>query len=371
MACIMKVESMTTVTPRAGILHIKPHMVTSPAGKAGVRKVDLANNESALGPSPAVIAAAREAMGSIERYPDDAPGHLAVAIGKSFNLEPARIVCGHGSDEILQRLARGYINPGDEVIHSVHGYLKFPNYAHAMDATPVPAPDEDFCASVDGMLSRLTPRTRMVLLANPDNPTGTCLPGTEIRRLHAGLPGNVLLVLDSAYAEYVTAADYELPVSLIDGSSNVVMTRTFSKIFGMAGMRLGWLYGPPAVVDVLHRLGLTFPISRPAMAAGIAAVQDQAYMRHVAGYNHDQREAFSAQMRALGLRVLPSNTNFVLLDFEGRGASAKAAFDHLAARGILGRMFTQPDYRNMLRVTIGLDTEMRQTVAVLRELLAF
>jgi histidinol-phosphate aminotransferase len=361
---------MNTVSPRAGILNIQPHMVATPAARPGVRKVDLSNNESAMGPSPNARAAAREAIDEIERYPDEGPRHLAAAIGQAFGLDPARIVCGHGSDELLQRLARGYVDPGDEVIHSVHGYLKFPNYAYAMDAVPVAAPDEDFRASVDGILSRVTRRTRMVLLANPDNPTGTFLGGQEIRRLHAGLPGNVLLVLDSAYAEYVTASDYELPAALIDETSNVVMTRTFSKVFGLAGMRLGWLYGPPAVVDVLHRLGLTFPISRPALAAGIAAVSDQPYMRQVHASNRERLARFARDMQSLGLRVIPSNTNFQLLDFTGQRTTARQAYDFLETRGIVGRLFNQADYRNMLRLTIGLDEEMRLATAALRECLS-
>ena len=358
---------MATVTPRAGILNIKPHMLATPPAETGVRKINLSSNESALGPSPQAARAARAALDDIERYPEDGHLYLAAAIGKAFGLNPAQIVCGHGSDELLQRLSRGYLNPGDEVIHSVHGYLKFPNYAFAMDATPVAAPDDNFRASVDGILACVTERTRMVLLANPDNPTGTCLSGLEIRRLHAGLPGHVLLVLDSAYAEYVTAQDYELPVALIDAARNVVMTRTFSKLFGLAGMRLGWLYGPPAVVNVLQRLGLTFPISRPAMAAGIAAVGDTHHMQHVFTYNRVQLARFTIEMQALGLRVIPSNTNFLLIDFAGQRKSARQAYDHLDAKGVVARMFNAADYRNMLRVSIGLEVEMRLATGVLRE----
>jgi histidinol-phosphate aminotransferase len=363
----MKEKNMASVTPRPGILNIKPHMLATQPGSGQAPKINLSSNESALGASPKAAEAARTAMDTIERYSEDGPALLAAAIGETFSLDPSRIVCGHGSDELLQRLARGYLNPGDEVIHSIHGYLKFPNYAHAMAAVPVAAPDDQFRASVDGMLSCVTERTRMVLLANPDNPTGTVLTGAEIRRLHAGLPGNVLLVLDSAYAEYVTEPDYELPVALVDASQNVVMTRTFSKIFGMAGMRLGWLYGPPAIVDVLRRLGLTFPISGPATAAGIAALRDLPHRERVFRQNRDQLARFAAEMRDLGLRFLPSNGNFLLLDFDGQRNSAKQAYDFLDARGIVGRMFNSPDYRNMLRITVGLDAEMRLATAALRE----
>lgn len=356
--------------PRAGILNIKPHMQAAPVGEAELGRINLSSNENALGPSPEALAAAHRALDTIERYPEDAPLKLAAAIGERYGLDPARIVVGHGSDELLQRLARGFLDPGDEVIHSVHGYLKFPNYAHAMCAVPVAAPDHDFRASVDAMLGCVNERTRMILLANPDNPTGSFLSGQEIRRLHAGLPPQVLLVLDSAYAEYVDDPGYELPTALVDQATNVVMTRTFSKIFGMAGMRLGWLYGPPAIIDVLQRLGLTFPISAPASAAGVAALRDRAHQQRVHDHNREQRTRFVAEMQALGLRVLPSQTNFILLDFDGQRCSARQAFDHLYAHGVVARMFTAADYRNMLRITIGLDGEMRQASAAMRGLMA-
>lgn len=363
----MKGSDMTKPKPRNGILNIKPHMIATPAGKASAPKINLSSNESALGPSSIALAAAESALKSIERYPEDGPIRLANAIGKAFNLDPARIVCGHGSDELLGRLARAYLNPGDELIHSIHGYLKFPNYAHAMGAIPIAAPDADFSASVDSILACVTPRTRMVLLANPDNPTGTTLSGKEIRRLHAGLPKDVVLVLDSAYAEYVTAEDYELPTALVDESRNVVMTRTFSKIFGLAGMRLGWLYGPAEIVDVLQRLSMTFPISAPAVAAGIAAVQDVDHIAHVYAYNREQLARFTTGMQKLGLFVFPSNSNFVLIRFDGHKKTAKEAYDYLFSKGIVGRMFNSADYSNMLRITIGLEEEMREAIAAMQE----
>jgi len=355
--------------PRNGILNIKPHMMATPAGDGAAARVYLHSNESALGPSPKALAAARAALDSIERYPEEGGASLAEAIGAAFDLDPQRIVCGHGSDELLGRLARAYLDPGDELIHCVHGYLKFPNYAHAMAAKPVAAPDADFRASVDAMLSCVTPRTRMVMLANPDNPTGTFLGGQEIRRLHAGLPGNVLLVLDSAYAEYVTAADYELPMALVDDGENVVMTRTFSKIFGLAGMRLGWLYGPPAVVDVMRRLSMTFPVSAPAIAAGIAAVGDRTHRERVFAHNRDVLRWFTRELTDLGLHVYPSQANFVLIRFDESARPAQDAYRHLFERGIVARMFASPDYRNMVRVTIGLEPEMRAAAAALRDYL--
>lgn len=355
--------------PRQGILRIKPHMVAAQVGDASAGRINLSSNESAWGPSPLALTAAHRALDTIERYPEDAPLQLAQSIGQRYGLNPEQLVVGHGSDELLQRLARGFLNPGDEVIHSARGYLKFPNYAHAMGAVPVAAPDLDFQASVDHMLACVTPRTRMILLANPDNPTGTLLSGTEIRRLHAGLPEHVLLVLDSAYAEYVADPGYELPQALIDSASNVVMTRTFSKIHGLAGMRLGWLYGPGPIVDVLQRLGMTFPVSAPAAAAGIAAVMDREWQEQVKRQNHDIAREFTNGLQALGLRVVPSHTNFVLIDFDQQPCTAQQAFDHLYSNGVVGRLFTAAAYRNMLRITIGRTDEMATTLSAMRSLL--
>jgi histidinol-phosphate aminotransferase len=364
-----KWKGETVLNPRDGILNIKPHMIATAAGDGANAPVNLASNESALGPSPKALVAARAALHSIERYPEDGAARLEKAIGATFGLDPHRIVCGHGSDELLGRLARAYLDPGDELIHCVHGYLKFPNYAHAMAAKPVAAPDADFRASVEGMLACVTPRTRMVMLANPDNPTGTFLGGEEIRRLHAGLPGNALLVLDSAYAEYVAAADYELPMSLIDDGENVVMTRTFSKIFGLAGMRLGWLYGPPAVVDIMRRLSITFPVSAPAVAAGIAAVGDRAHRDGVFAHNRDLLRWFTQALTDLGLHVYPSQANFVLIRFDDSARPVQDAYRYLFERGIVARMFASPDYRNMIRITIGLESEMHAAAVALRDYL--
>lgn len=358
---------MPTLTPRSGILNIKPHMIATPEGHALTQSINVSSNENALGPSEHASAAAHAALDTIERYPEDGAMRLVKAIGEAFDLDPQKIVCGHGSDELLQRLSRAYLNPGDELIHSVHGYLKFPNYAHAMGARPVAAPDNDFCASVDAILSCVTARTRMVLLANPDNPTGTCLSGSEIRRLHAGLPEDTLLVLDSAYAEYVTAADYEIPTKLINESQNVVMTRTFSKIFGLAGMRLGWAYGPGAVIDVLKRLSMTFPVSAPAVAAGIAALADKQHVARTFAANREVLQSLTEQLTALGLYVYPSNTNFALIRFDNPLKTAQAAYDYLFARGIVARRFNSPAYENTVRVTIGLKAEIDAVIAALTD----
>jgi histidinol-phosphate aminotransferase len=319
---------------------------------------DLSSNENAFGPSPRAVAAARASLSLPERYRESAAKELAEAIAERFGLDAGRIVVGHGSDDLLARLARAFLNAGSELVHSRNGYLKFPNYAHANDARPVPAADRCLRADVDGILACLTKRTRAVFLANPDNPSGSYLPGAEIRRLHAGLPERVLLVLDSAYAEYVDATDYEPPERLVDEAPNVAMTRTFSKIFGLAGLRLGWLYGPPLVADAVRRIGVTFPVSTPAVAAGSAALADRAHAQMVFASNGAIRRSFSEELCRLGLHVHPSQANFVLVRFDDEARPAAAAYKFLRATGIVTRRFASPAYNDHIRITLGPNREL-------------
>jgi len=351
---------MAPPRPRAGIANIKPHML--PAGATlPTAAINLASNESAFGPGEAALAALREAT-AVERYAEDAAARLAQAIGERFDLPAGQIVVGHGSDDLLARLARAYLEPGSELIHSRNGYPKFPNYAYANDATPVAAPDDDLRASVDGILASVTPRTRAVFLANPDNPSGSFLPGEEVRRLHAGLPEEVLLVLDSAYAEYVDAPDHLPAEDLVRTAGNVVMTRTFSKVFGLAGLRLGWLFAPPAIADVIRRIGITFPLSLPAFAAAQAALEDRAHFARVVAENDRLRAWTTDRLTALGLQVYPSQGNFLLVRFPEAAGSAAEAETFLQARGIAVRRFGSPAYRDCIRVTIGLQAEMQALV---------
>jgi histidinol-phosphate aminotransferase len=327
----------------------------------------LASNECALGPSPHAVEAATAAMAEAHLYPETEHGDLTTAIGSRFGLDPARVACGNGSDDLLTRLARAYLRPGDELIYSARGYQKFPKYALTESARPVAAPDRDFLADVDALLAAVTERTRIVMLANPDNPSGRHLPGGEVRRLHANLPDRVLLVLDSAYAEYVGAEDYEPPHRLIDIAENIAMTRTFSKIFGLAGARLGWLYGAPAIVDAVRRVGANYPIASASAAAGIAALGDEAHVRRVRAHNDEWRAWLAGELTDLGLHVYPSQTNFLLTRFDRPETSAEVAYDILAARGIVPRLFASPDFRNHMRITIGPAEDLQRFVASLRD----
>ncbi|HLY54991.1 MAG TPA: histidinol-phosphate transaminase, partial [Stellaceae bacterium] len=264
--------------PRPGILDIAPY-VGGESRIAGVDKViKLASNEGALGPSPRAVAALEAHAGRIHRYPDGSVAELRQALAGKWGIEADRIVCGNGSDELIGLLVRAYAGPGDEIVQSRHGFLMYGIAAKSVGAAVVMAPERDLTADVDAMLAAVGERTRLVFLANPNNPTGTYLPEAEVARLHRGLPEHVVLVLDSAYAEYVARPDYEPGVTLVRHAENVVMMRTFSKIYGLGGLRLGWGYFPPAIADVMNRLRGPFNVSSAAEAAGLAALEDTEFV---------------------------------------------------------------------------------------------
>lgn len=361
---------MAGVTPHAGALRIRPHMLMEGNNEAHKIEINIASNENAFGASRVAIAAGIDAMQSIERYSEMAPAILAREISVRFNLNADRIVCGFGSDDLLSRIARAYLSVGDELIHSVNGYQKIPNYAFASNAEPVSASDRDFTADVDAILSCVNERTRIVMIANPDNPTGTYISGDEIRRLHAGLPDQVLLVLDSAYLEYVDAADYEDPTGIVEEADNVVMTRTFSKIFGLAGIRLGWAYAPVEIADILRRVGITFPISNPALASGIAALRDTDHTRHVHSENSRIRTWFAETLAEHDVIVHSSQTNFLLVTFPDPLRSAQMAYDYLREHGIAARRLASPNFSECVRFTIGLESEMSHTADALHDFFA-
>ena len=350
---------MTVALAKAGIGRIKPHMVSGATNAAPPAAILLNSNESAFGPSPTARAAARAAVSSIERYLENPDYILAPAIAAHRGLDAARITTGQGSDDLLARLARAYLGPGTELTRSANGYLKVPNYAYANDADVVSVADDDFKPSVDRMIAALTERTRVVYLANPENPAGTYLNGSDVRRLHAALPGNVLLIIDAAYEEYVDAVDYEPACKLVEETRNVVMCRTFSKIYGLAGARVGWMYGPDDIVDTVRRVGLTFPVASSSAAAAMAALEDRAHTRHVHDANRRGRNWISKEMQSLGLSVIPSQGNFVLVHFPGAKKSANAAELFLRQDGIAVRRFASPAYRDYIRITIGHQRDLR------------
>jgi histidinol-phosphate aminotransferase len=318
--------------------------------------VKLSSNEGAFGPPPAAIEAMRAAAKEMHRYPDGHMVALRRAIGAAFGLDPARIVCGNGSDDVLALLIQSFGGPGTELIMSAHGFSIYEIAGKLAGCTVRKAAERNLTADVEAILALVTPATRMVFLANPNNPTGTLLTEGEMARLRRALPEDVLLVIDAAYAEYVTRTDYEAGAKLVDAGENTVMTRTFSKIFGLGGARLGWAYAPPAIVDVLNRVRGPFNVSAMVAAAAIAALGEESWVPDGRAHNAQARARLTARLRASGLTVHPSETNFVLVDLL-TPERAVAADAYLRARGIIVRNVKSYGLPSCLRVTIGTDEE--------------
>jgi histidinol-phosphate aminotransferase len=354
--------------PRAGILDIQAY-VPGRDHVDGVAKVyKLSSNETPLGPSPKAVAAFRAAGETLALYPDGAATALRTAIAARHGIDPARVLCGTGSDELLSLLTQAYVGPGDEGIYSRHGFLVYRINLLAAGGTPVVADETALTACVDAILSKVTDRTRIVFLANPNNPTGTYLPYDEVRRLHAGLPSRVLLVLDAAYAEYVRSNDYASGLELALTADNVVMTRTFSKIHGLAALRLGWLVGPPAIVDALNRIRGPFNVNAPAIAAGAAAIADDSHIAAALAHNDEWLPRLSRALEALGLTVTPSVGNFILIHFpDVPGQTAREADAFLGRRGLVLRAVAAYGLPNALRMTIGTAEANELVIAALTE----
>ncbi|MBZ0208701.1 MAG: histidinol-phosphate transaminase [Hyphomicrobium sp.] len=362
--------SSTSPAPRPGILEIDPYVPGESRLPAGLKPIKLSSNETPLGPSPKAIAAFREVAGELERYPDGSATSLRAAIAARYGLNPERIVCGAGSDELLTMLAHAYLGPGDEAIFTEHGFLLYRIIVLSNGATPVVAPETNYRTDTGAILARVTERTKVVFLANPNNPTGTYVSFDEVRSLRAQLPASVLLVLDAAYAEYVRRNDYEAGIELVATTQNTVMTRTFSKIHGLAGLRLGWAYCPQAVADVLNRIRGPFNVSVPAMAAGAAAIADKAHEEAAAAHNERWLPWLSAEIEKLGLKVTPSVANFILVHFAKDGAlGADAADKYLKARAIIVRKVGAYGLPNCLRMTIGREADNRAVVTALADFL--
>src|SRR5215468_11305126 len=354
--------------PRPGVLDINPYVPGKSAAPGVARVFKLSSNETPLGPSPKALAAYRAVADHLQDYPDGASTVLREAIGRAFGLDPNRIVCGAGSDDLLNLLADAYLRDGDEAIYTTHGFLVYPIATLGSGAKPIAAAEKNFTADVDAMLAAVSERTRIVFLANPNNPTGTYVPFDEIKRLHRALPPHVMLVLDAAYAEYVRRNDYEAGIELVATSDNVVMCRTFSKIHGLAALRLGWLYGPAHVVDAINRIRGPFNVNAPAMAAGIAAIEDSAHVERSRAHNTRWLAWLLVEIRKLGLEVTPSVANFVLIHFpERQGLTAEDADAFLTRRGLILRRVKAYKLPNALRMTVGSEEANRLVVAALAE----
>jgi histidinol-phosphate aminotransferase len=359
---------MSLPQPKPGVMNLPIYVPGKSAVKGVSRIIKLSSNEAALGPSPKAIAAYMEIAGSLDRYPEGDAGDMREALGKAHGLDPARIMCGSGSDELILLLCRAYAGPGDEVVHSRHGFLMYDINTRSVGATPVAAPERNLTADVDAMLAAVTERTKIVFLANPNNPTGTYIPASEVARLRAGLREDVVLALDDAYAEYVEAADYQNGTHLASTTPNTITLRTLSKIYGLAALRIGWAFGPAAIIDALQRLRSPFNVSRAALAAGVAAVGDEAHLVKQRAHNSKWQRIALQRLRGLGLTVPDTQGNFVLPRFPTEpGFTAADADAFLQSKGIVVRRVDGYGLSEYLRITLGTDEEMEITLDVLTE----
>ncbi len=336
------------------ILEIEPYRPGESKIVGVAHPVKLASNENPFGASPKAQAAFKEAAANLALYPDGSARALREAIAARYGLDPARIVCGAGSDEIFFMIGRGYLGLGDEMVQSQYAFSIYKIVAQQSAAVVKTAKNDGYKADVDAILAEVTPRTRVVWLDNPNNPTGTYLPFSEVRRLHAALPGDVLLVIDAAYAEYVKRNDYSSGLELAAEADNVIMTRTFSKVYGLAGLRLGWAYGPASVIDTLNRVRSPFNCSAAAQAAGVAAIEDVSFLDRSVAHNEAELARVSEAIAARGLSVTPSVGNFVLVDFpKAQGRSAADADAFLRSRGYIVRRVGVYGLPDALRISIG------------------
>ena len=360
-----------SLIPKPGVMEIEAY-VPGRSEAAGVARVyKLSSNESPFGPSPKAVAAYEAAEPRLGAYPEGSARILREAIAAHYGLGSVRIVCGNGSDEILTLLANSYVRPKDEVLFSAHSFSVYKISTLANSGVPVEVPTRDLKLDIGDMIAGVNAKTRLVYLANPNNPTASYVTVSEMRRLHAALPDSALLVIDAAYCEYVRRNDYEAGIELVSTSENVVMTRTFSKAYGLAGIRVGWAYCPKHVADVLNRVRAPFNVNIAAQKAGVAALADRSHVDAVIRHNEIWRDWLIEEIRKIGLKVYDSVANFVLVRFpEETGRSAADADRFLMARGIILRGCASYDLPQCLRLTVGSEEANRAVVEALAAFMA-
>lgn len=354
---------MTEIAPQPGIMEISPYVggVSHVAGVANV--VKLSSNENPFGPSPAAIDAVKGTAAGLHRYPSTDHGPLRMAISACHGLDADRIVMGVGSDEIIALLCQAYVGPGDEAIHTEHGFALYKINTLASGGTPVEVAERERVTDVDAILAACSERTKLVFIANPNNPTGTMIGQAEVHRLAGGLPPQAMLVLDGAYADYVDGFDGG--AGLVDARDNVVMTRTFSKIYGLGGLRVGWGYGPAHAVDALNRIRGPFNMSVTALAAAEAAVEDQAYVDNCRCENAKWRAWLAEALAEIGVVSDTSCGNFILARFADRD-EAESCDRALQRAGVIVRRVAGYNLPNALRITIGDEDACRRVAEAVR-----
>ena len=354
-------------SPRAEVMQIAAYVSGESKIEGVNRIVKLSSNEGAFGPPPSAQVAFTKVASQLHRYPDGASTELRQAIGARFGLDPERIVCGTGSDELIQHICHIYSGPGADILMTMHGFSMYQISGAYAGARVIKVPEKNLCTDVDALLANVTPETRIVFVANPNNPTGTLLPQSEVERLRAGLPADVLLVLDAAYAEYVEDPDYDAGAKLVDaGGENTIMLRTFSKVFGMGGMRVGWAYAPADVIDAMNRVRGVFNVNIAAQAAAVAALAEPGWVEMSVAHNTKWREWLRGQLESVGIATRPSVGNFFLADFGG-AERANEANAYLKSRGIIVRGVAGYHLPTMLRITVGDEEECRLVAAALAD----
>lgn len=351
--------------PRPGIMDIKPYIGGEGRAEGITDPLRLASNENVLGASPKAVAAYQAAARDLHRYPDGMATELRLAIGRAHGLDAEKIICGAGSEELIMQIIRAYAGPGDEVIHSQYGFLMYPIQARAAGAKPVSVPEANMQTDIQGIIRAVTAKTKMVIIANPNNPTGSLLTAAQMRELRAGLPSHVLLVIDSAYAEFVTGGDYDDGRTLVDAAANTVMLRTFSKIYGLAAVRLGWGYFPPEIGGVINRIRGAFNVSVPAQAAGIAALDDRDFIQRTIDMTVAGRDMLTKGLEKMGYHVYPSAGNFLLVEF---GPDAETLRLGLKTEGIFIRQMGAYSLPHHLRITVGTEVDNDRLLAAIARL---
>nr|TFG55100.1 MAG: histidinol-phosphate transaminase [Hyphomicrobiales bacterium] len=360
-----------TLVPKPGVLDIQPYVGGRSHAPGAERVTKLSSNETPFGPSPKAIAAAHGALAEIGTYPEGGANILRQALSGFHGLDAARIVCGNGSDELLALIASCYLRPKDEVVMSAHGFLVYKIATLANSAMPIEIPEDDLKMDVDAVLARVTGRTRLVYVANPNNPTGTYLSADELRRLHDGLPASVLFVVDAAYAEYVGRNDYDSGFQMVEEFDNVVITRTFSKVYGLAGLRVGWAYCPEHVAETLNRVRAPFNVNIAGQRAAVAALEDRDHLAQSVRHNEYWRDWLTKKIRSLGLDVVASVGNFVLIGFSKVPGKSAADADHfLTSRGLILRRLEAYKLFDHLRLTVGTEEANLAVVEALSQFLS-
>ncbi|MBX7147146.1 MAG: histidinol-phosphate transaminase [Alphaproteobacteria bacterium] len=366
-----------TLSVKANILDINPYIGGDAALPNQTKVLRLASNENPLGPSPKSMNAYRNYDHQLHRYPDGSALKLRQAIGNFFNLNYQHIVCSAGSEELISLLAQAFAGPGDEIIHSQYGFLMYAIAAKTVGATIISAPEKNFKSDVDAIIKLITKKTKIIFLANPNNPTGTYLSINDIEKLYAHIPDHTLLVLDAAYAEYIDQNDFNAGEFLVNKNKNVIMLRTFSKIFGLASLRLGWCYAHPFVIDILNRVRNPFNVSAPAQVAGLAALDDEEHIIRSRNHNKKWLAWTTTELKEIGINIIPSIGNFILLcfspidNYKGPTAlgieKANKLHSYLNSHGILPRKVGAYGLDDCLRLTIGTEEEAKFTIDTIRQ----